>query len=91
LIIDDSAVGQRQTPERDLGSDPGIEVIGTRIRPIRRRRRIQQDMPDVIRLDVEMRAWTASHSWRKLMAQHPVPVVMCSSLSERIDDSDPGA
>src|SRR5262249_56328736 len=43
---------------------------------------IQQDVRDVITLDVEMPRMDGITFLRKLMAQHPVPVVMCSSLVE---------
>src|ERR1017187_9925675 len=39
-------------------------------------------MPDVITLDVEMPRMDGITFLRKLMAQHPLPVVMCSSLTE---------
>ena len=39
-------------------------------------------MPDVITLDVEMPRMDGITFLRKLMAQHPMPVVMCSSLTE---------
>jgi two-component system chemotaxis response regulator CheB len=42
----------------------------------------RQDLPDVITLDVEMPRMDGITFLRKLMAQHPVPVVMCSSLVE---------
>lgn len=81
LIIDDSA-SVRQTLTDILSSDPGIEVIGSASDPFVAARRIQQDVPDVITLDVEMPRMDGITFLRKLMAQHPVPVVMCSSLVE---------
>jgi two-component system chemotaxis response regulator CheB len=81
LIIDDSA-SVRQTLTDILSADPGIEVIGTASDPFVAARRIQQDLPDVITLDVEMPRMDGITFLRKLMAQHPVPVVMCSSLIE---------
>ena len=73
LIVDDSA-SVRQTLVSILESDPGIEIMGTAADPFVAARRIQDEVPDVITLDVEMP--------RKIMAQRPVPVVMCSSLTE---------
>jgi two-component system, chemotaxis family, protein-glutamate methylesterase/glutaminase len=81
VIIDDSA-SVRQTLTEILSADPGIEVIGTASDPFAAARRIQQDLPDVITLDVEMPRMDGITFLRKLMAQHPVPVVMCSSLVE---------
>jgi two-component system chemotaxis response regulator CheB len=81
LIIDDSA-SVRQTMTRILSSDPDIEVIGTASDPFVAARRMQEDAPDVITLDVEMPRMDGITFLRKLMAQHPLPVVMCSSLTE---------
>ena len=81
LIIDDSA-SVRQTLTAILSADPEIEVIGTASDPFVAARRIQEEVPDVITLDVEMPRMDGITFLRKLMAQHPLPVVMCSSLTE---------
>jgi two-component system chemotaxis response regulator CheB len=81
LIVDDSAA-VRQTMSAILSADPGIEVIGTASDPFVAARRIQEEIPDVITLDVEMPRMDGITFLRKLMAQHPLPVVMCSSLTE---------
>jgi two-component system, chemotaxis family, protein-glutamate methylesterase/glutaminase len=70
LIVDDSA-SVRQTLTEVLSADSGIAA-----------RRIREEVPDVITLDVEMPRMDGITFLRKLMAQHPVPVVMCSSLTE---------
>jgi two-component system chemotaxis response regulator CheB len=81
LIIDDSAT-VRQTLADILSADPAIRVIGTAGDPFAAARRIAEELPDVITLDVEMPRMDGLTFLRKLMAQHPVPVVMCSSLTE---------
>ena len=81
LIVDDSAT-VRQTLAAVLESDPQIEVIGVASDPFQAARRIREEIPDVITLDVEMPRMDGVTFLRKLMAQHPVPVVMCSSLVE---------
>lgn len=81
LIIDDSA-SVRQTLASVLESDPQIEVIGTASDPFMAASKIQEEVPDVITLDVEMPKMDGITFLRKLMAQHPIPVVMCSSLTE---------
>jgi two-component system chemotaxis response regulator CheB len=81
LIVDDSA-SVRQTMADILGSDPEIEVIGTAADPFVAAKRIQEEVPDVITLDVEMPRMDGITFLRKLMSQRPVPVVMCSSLTE---------
>jgi two-component system chemotaxis response regulator CheB len=81
LIVDDSA-SVRQTMTKILSADPEIEVIGTAADPFAAARRMQDEAPDVITLDVEMPRMDGITFLRKLMAQHPLPVVMCSSLTE---------
>ena len=81
LIIDDSA-SVRQTLSAILSADPEIEVIGGAGDPFIAARRLQEDVPDVITLDVEMPRMDGITFLRKLMAQRPIPVVMCSSLTE---------
>jgi len=81
LIVDDSAL-VRQTLSDILSSDPDIEVIGMAQDPIVAVQRIAEQVPDVITLDVEMPRMDGITFLQKLMSQHPIPVVMCSSLAE---------
>ncbi len=81
LIVDDSA-SVRQTLTAVLEADPAIEVIGAASDPYMAAKKIQEDLPDVITLDVEMPRMDGITFLRKIMSQHPIPVVMCSSLTE---------
>lgn len=81
LIIDDSATVRRAMTML-LEEDPEIEVIGTAADPFVAARVIQEQVPDVITLDVEMPRMDGITFLRKLMQQCPIPVVMCSSLTE---------
>jgi two-component system chemotaxis response regulator CheB len=81
LIVDDSAT-VRQTLSSILESDPEIEVVGTASDPFVAVRKLAEVTPDVITLDVEMPRMDGITFLRKLMLQHPIPVVMCSSLVE---------
>ncbi|MBJ6801923.1 protein-glutamate methylesterase/protein-glutamine glutaminase [Geomonas propionica] len=82
LIVDDSAV-VRQTMVEILSSDPQIEVMSTAGDPFIAAERIRQEVPDVITLDVEMPRMDGITFLHKIMSQHPIPVVMCSSLTEK--------
>lgn len=82
LIVDDSAV-VRQTLEGILSSDPDIEVVGTAIDPYAAAERMKKDVPDVITLDIEMPRMDGLTFLKKLMKQHPIPVVICSSVAEK--------
>jgi two-component system, chemotaxis family, protein-glutamate methylesterase/glutaminase len=80
LIVDDSAV-VRQVLKRILSSDPDIEVIGTASDPFIAAHKLKNEIPDVITLDIEMPRMDGLTFLRKLMSQHPIPVVICSSLA----------
>lgn len=82
LIVDDSAV-VRQSLSELLSSDPLIEVIGTAADPFVAAIRMQDVVPDVITLDIEMPNMDGLTFLQKIMSQHPIPVVICSSLSEK--------
>ncbi|MGA7558901.1 MAG: chemotaxis response regulator protein-glutamate methylesterase [Terriglobales bacterium] len=81
LIVDDSAV-VRQTLSDVLSSDPEIEIMGTAGDPFVAAERISEEVPDVITLDIEMPRMDGLTFLQKIMAQHPIPVVICSSLAE---------
>jgi two-component system, chemotaxis family, protein-glutamate methylesterase/glutaminase len=82
LIVDDSAV-VRQTLSQILESDAHIEVLATASDPFMAAERIRREVPDVITLDVEMPRMDGLTFLEKIMSQHPIPVVMCSSLTEK--------
>lgn len=80
LIVDDSAV-VRLTLSNILADDPEIEVMGTASDPYMAARLIAHEVPDVITLDIEMPRMDGLTFLRKIMAQHPIPVVIISSLT----------
>ncbi|MCC6250160.1 MAG: chemotaxis response regulator protein-glutamate methylesterase [Rubrivivax sp.] len=79
LVVDDSAV-VRQAMTAALESDPCIRVIAVAADPYVAVQKIAAEVPDVITLDVEMPRMDGITFLRKLMSQHPIPVVICSSL-----------
>ncbi len=81
LIVDDSAV-VRQTLHDILESDPQIEVMGAARDPFVAADYIAKEVPDVIVLDVEMPRMDGITFLHKIMTQHPIPVVICSTLTE---------
>src|SRR5471030_439555 len=80
LIVDDSAA-MRQLLTHILSSDPAIQVVGTAADPYFARDKIVQLKPDVLTLDVEMPRMDGITFLRKLMAYHPMPVVVLSSMT----------
>lgn len=80
LVVDDSAV-VRQTLGDILSSDKKIEVMATASDPLMAADKIRHEAPDVITLDVEMPRMDGITFLHKIMSQHPIPVVICSSLA----------
>lgn len=82
LIVDDSAVVRKVLSDM-LNNTPGIEVQGAVQDPIFAMGRIEKAKPDVILLDVEMPRMDGLSFLKKLMAENPIPVIMCSTLTEK--------
>jgi two-component system chemotaxis response regulator CheB len=82
LIVDDSAV-VRDVVKSVLESDPGIQVIGTAMDPLFAMDKMKIQWPDVIVLDIEMPRMDGLTFLQKIMAEHPTPVVICSTLTEK--------
>lgn len=82
LIVDDSAL-VRKLLSAILGADPALEVVGSAQDAYVAREKIKALNPDVITLDVEMPKMDGIQFLRNLMRLRPMPVVMCSSLTEK--------
>lgn len=80
LVVDDSSV-VRETLTEILESHSQIEVIGSAADPYIAAQKIAKEVPDVITLDIEMPKMDGLTFLKKIMTQHPVPVVICSSLT----------
>ncbi|MCE1188876.1 MAG: chemotaxis response regulator protein-glutamate methylesterase [Ignavibacteria bacterium] len=85
LVVDDSAV-VRQTLSEILNSFNDIEVIDTAADPLIAIKKIEQRLPDVITLDIEMPNMDGLTFLEKIMKQRPIPVIICSSLAEEGSD-----
>ncbi len=81
LIVDDSA-SVRQTLSSIIEATPDLEVMATAGDPFIAAQRIQEEVPDVIILDVEMPRMDGITFLRKLMIQRPIPCILCSTLVE---------
>jgi two-component system, chemotaxis family, protein-glutamate methylesterase/glutaminase len=81
LIVDDSAI-VRQVIAQALSTDAEIEVIGAASDPIFAIQRMKLQWPDVLVIDIEMPRMDGITFLKKIMAQRPTPVVICSSLAE---------
>lgn len=80
MVIDDSAV-VRQAFKSIVDDDPELEVYAAVANPILALKRMQDDRPDVIILDIEMPEMDGLTFLKKIMAENPIPVLMCSTLT----------
>jgi two-component system chemotaxis response regulator CheB len=71
----------RQVLARCLEGAPDIEVVGTAGDPFEAREKIFDLKPDVLTMDIEMPKMDGLTFLRKIMAHHPMPVVIISSLT----------
>ncbi len=86
LIVDDSALF-RTLLARGLSSDSSIQVVGTARNPYEAADRMERDEPDVMLCDVEMPRMNGVEFIRQLMPQHPLPVIVVSTVTEAIFDA----
>jgi two-component system chemotaxis response regulator CheB len=80
-IVDDSAV-VRQTLSDIISAEDDLEVLFTASDPYDATEKLKRAVPDVIVLDIEMPRMDGLTFLRKLMTQHPIPVIICSSKAE---------
>lgn len=86
LIVEDSMVF-RELLVQNLSRDPAIEVVGVAKDPFEARDAILAYKPDVMTLDIELPKMSGIEFLRKLIPQYPLPVVVISSLSDKVFDA----
>ena len=82
LLVDDSAV-VRQVNKETLEREADIEVIAAVADPLYAIEKMKVTWPDVIVTDIEMPRMDGITFLKKIMAEHPTPFVVCSSLAEK--------
>lgn len=80
-IVDDSAV-VRQVLSDMLKNAPDIHLLGVARDPIFALSLFEKQWPDVIILDIEMPRMDGITFLKKIMAEHPTPVIICSTLTD---------
>lgn len=81
LVADDSAF-MRTAISRMIQSDPDLHVIATASDGSETLQKIQEFDPDVVTLDIEMPKLDGLGVLRRLMADHPIPVIVLSALTQ---------
>lgn len=83
LVVEDSLLF-RELLVKSLNADPGITVVATARDPYEARDAIIEHRPDVMTLDIELPRMDGIEFLRRLMPQYPLPVVVISSLSNKV-------
>lgn len=86
LVVDDSIVA-RKTIIDALEASPRLEVVGYAINAMDAQRKVEQLNPDVMTCDVQMPGMTGIEFLKKLLPEHPLPVVLVSSLNLKVFDA----
>lgn len=80
LVVDDSRFFRRRV-EEILATDPQITVIGTAENGVEAIDKVTRLKPDVVTMDIEMPVMDGITAVRRIMASHPTPILMFSSLT----------
>ena len=79
LVVDDFAL-VREVMRRALGEVEGLSVT-TAADPLIALRKMSSARPDVVLLDLAMPRMDGLSFLRKVMAEDPIPIVVCSALT----------
>ncbi len=95
LVVDDSGFFRRRLTEI-LEADPALRVVGGAANGRQALEMVERLQPDVVTMDVEMPVMDGVAAVRRLMASHPLPILMFSSLTQAgaqatLDALDAGA
>ena len=86
LVVDDSAT-VRQGFTKILQPLPFISQVTVASDPIFAMDKMEKEWPDVIILDIEMPRMDGITFLKKIMEEHPTPVIICSSLTQAGTDT----
>ena len=81
LIVDDSPF-MRKSLQKMLEEAPDLKVVATARDGIDALEKIEEFKPDIVTLDIEMPRMDGLTCLKKIMATHPMPVLMVSSLTQ---------
>jgi two-component system chemotaxis response regulator CheB len=86
LILDDSMLF-REVLGRGLSVDPELYIVAKAENPFDAIEKIETFQPDVITCDVEMPKMDGIEFIRQLLPQHPVPIIVVSSVGNAVFDA----
>ncbi|MHA6718865.1 protein-glutamate methylesterase/protein-glutamine glutaminase [Sphingomonas sp. RS6] len=85
MIVDDSP-SVRMGLAAIFEADPRLEVIAMASDPYVAAQRMAKELPDVLFLDIEMPRMDGLTFLQKIMAQRPIPTVICSTIATEGSD-----
>ena len=80
-VIDDSAL-VRQVFTEIIQSEPEFSLLFTAQDPVFALDKMRNSWPDVIILDIEMPRMDGITFLKKIMSEHPTPIIICSTLTQ---------
>jgi len=81
LVVDDSPF-MRKSLQKMLEEAPDLRVVATARDGVDALEKIKEHSPDIVTLDIEMPRMDGLTCLKKIMAEHPLPVLMVSSLTQ---------
>lgn len=81
LVVDDSPF-MRKSLQKMLEEAPDLKVVATARDGVDALEKIEEHKPDLVTLDIEMPRMDGLTCLKKIMATHPLPVLMVSSLTQ---------
>ena len=81
LVVDDSAF-MRKAISMMLEEDADVRVVDTARDGLEAIEKVKRLRPDLVTMDIEMPRMDGITALKRIMAEHPVPVMMISSLTE---------
>jgi|HigsolmetaAR206D_1030411.scaffolds.fasta_scaffold00007_88 two-component system chemotaxis response regulator CheB len=82
LVVDDSAFMRRVITDF-INEEPDMRVVDVARNAAQALEKIKRRQPDVVTLDVELPDMNGLEVLRRVMAEHPVPVIMLSGLTRK--------
>ncbi|MCI8360486.1 MAG: chemotaxis response regulator protein-glutamate methylesterase [Clostridiales bacterium] len=86
MVVDDSMVA-RSLIIKGLSAHPRIEVVGYAVNTLDARNKFQKLRPDVMTMDVEMPGMNGIDFLKQFLPEHPVPVILVSTLDLKVFDA----
>jgi two-component system chemotaxis response regulator CheB len=83
IVIVDDSIFMRTILKSALSSADGMDVVATAQNGIEGLKKILEFKPDVVTLDIEMPGLDGLQVLERIMKEHPLPVVMVSTKTQR--------